>query len=73
MLQFDVEKLIRSMVKVGLDEDTSNEIAAGIDYDLADEEIISNEIRSWVGDELRFCKSEVLKNTITCTMMEINH
>ena len=58
---FDRGKLISSLKSAGVDEDSAIEIAEGIDYDLADEEISSFEIRSWVEDEMKFYKPEALR------------
>lgn len=58
---FDIHKLIRSMIKAGLDEDTAKQIAEGLEYDIADEDVTTEDIRTLVEDELRYYRSGALK------------
>ncbi len=51
---FETGKLVRSLKKAGVDEDTAWEIAVGIEFDIADEEIESDDIRDMVEDELAY-------------------
>jgi ribonucleoside-triphosphate reductase (formate) len=58
---FDIHKLIRSMKQSGLDGETAAEVAEGIEYDITDEDVSTDDIRSMVEDELRYYKSDSLK------------
>ena len=58
---FNMSKLIRSLNKAGVDDESAFEIAEGLEYDLADEEISSDDIRELIEDELNYYHPEALK------------
>jgi 2-phosphoglycerate kinase len=62
---FEKEKLLRSLRKAGVDEETAWEIAAGIEFDVADEDIESGVIRDMVTNELEYYKPEVKRRYST--------
>ncbi len=57
---FDSHKLISSIKKAGLDEETATEIAEGVAFDIRNEDSSTDDIRLMVEEDLRYYKSDAL-------------
>ncbi len=49
---FDINKLIKSIRNAGLDKESAIEVAELIEFDIADEDIETDDIRSMVEEQL---------------------
>ena len=58
---FDRNKLIRCLKSAGAEEDIALEIAEGLETDLAEQLISSDDIRELIEDDLNYYDSNVLK------------
>lgn len=58
---FDSHKLISSITKAGLDEETATEIAEGVEFDIRSEEHSTDDIRLMVEEDLRYYRADALR------------